>query len=106
MECIFCEIAAGNVEADVVYSDDDIVVFRDRNPQAPVHLLAIPKRHVTSPSELTGDDIRFLAAVPQVAAQKLPEGFRLMINEGQYQEVPHLHVHILGGGALTETQRG
>ncbi len=104
MDCLFCKIAAGEIPADKVYEDDEILAFRDIAPQAPVHVLVIPRRHLAGPaavgqaeSALAG---RLLAVAAQVARQEgVGEDFRLVINngEGAGQTVFHLHLHVLGG---------
>ena len=106
-DCIFCKIAAGQIQADRVYEDDRVVVFRDIYPKAPVHLLMIPRVHVESLGDLGETDNGLLAhllrTAPDVAqAAGLKDGFRTIINTGRGggQEVMHLHLHILGGGTL------
>jgi len=101
--CLFCRIAAGTVAADVVYRDDSCVVFRDINPQAPIHWLAIPRRHVASCNEL--DEVsaaevgRMLLTVVRLAREHGFDttGYRLVVNTGADagQAVGHLHVHVL-----------
>lgn len=107
-DCIFCAIARGDIPSDQVYGDDHVVAFRDINPQAPTHLLVAPRRHVPSIDELRDDPEllgRVMAAAVTVAqAQNLAEsGYRLATNHGRdgAQTVPHLHVHVLGGRALS-----
>jgi histidine triad (HIT) family protein len=106
--CLFCKIARGEIPSRMVYSDDDCVVFHDINPAAPVHLLMIPRRHIVSMQEITGDDSvwlgRMMAQAPKIALENGcnagPDGgFRLMANSGIEggQEVLHLHFHIIGG---------
>lgn len=106
-DCIFCRIAAGEIPADVVYSDDAVIAFRDLNPQAPTHVLVIPREHVGSAHAVTADHAALLAAlfgaVQRVAdAEGLEEGYRVVTNVGAAagQTVPHLHLHLLGGRAL------
>ena len=106
MECLFCRIAAGEIPAEVVRSDEEVVVFRDINPRAPVHLLAIPRRHLASAAELTESDGPLLAAL-LVALQSSArdEGlssYRIVTNVGPDagQSVAHLHLHLLGGRRL------
>ena len=108
MECPFCMIAAGAIPADLVHTDDRVVAFRDINPQAPVHVLVIPREHhgnvgalATANPELLGD---LLATAAQIAADEdLDAGYRLVINTGGDggQTVDHVHVHLLGGRHLT-----
>ncbi|MFW1678655.1 histidine triad nucleotide-binding protein [Pontibacter sp. JAM-7] len=105
--CVFCRIARGEVVADVVYTDDQILAFKDHAPKAPVHLLVIPRRHVANLAELTPADADLMAhimlCIPEIAAQAgLNSGFRTITNTGSggRQEVYHMHFHILGGGRL------
>ncbi len=112
MNCIFCRVVAGEVSSDVVYEDEGVLAFRDVAPQAPVHVLLVPKQHVeTVPVLCDPDDpaSRFLLSfllghVGRVAAHLgLPEkgGYRIVLNvgPGAGQVVPHLHIHILAGWA-------
>ncbi len=107
MDCIFCRIAAGEVPAEKVYEDDRVVAFRDINPQAPVHVLLIPRTHVESVARL--EDPGLAAHLLQKAAEVArsldleKKGYRLVINHGPLagQSVFHLHIHILGGRPLS-----
>lgn len=106
-DCIFCKIAAGELPADLVHEDEQVVVFKDIHPKAPVHLLVVPREHIPSLRELTPqhDDLiaHMMRLLPRLAeAQGLNEGFRTVINTGRGggQEVFHLHIHLLGGGRL------
>ena len=101
---IFCKIVDGGSPCDKVFEDDDIRAFKDLYPQRPVHLLVIPKKHITSLATATADDVlvlgKMLAKANEIAtAQGSPDGFRVIINTGRVgnQEVPHLHMHIVGG---------
>lgn len=109
-DCIFCRIAAGEIPAQVVYQDAHVVAFRDIHPQAPVHLLVIPREHVASldalgdaHTEVAG---RLLTALPRVAAAAggLEDGYRMIANNGENagQTVHHLHLHLLGGRRFDE----
>lgn len=105
---IFTKIIAREIPADIVYEDDQCLAFRDVNPQAPVHVLLIPKKPVASLNELADDDAslcgHLLQIVPKLAAQLgLADGYRTVINTGPHggQSVFHLHIHILGGRALS-----
>ena len=107
-DCIFCKIAAGTIPVDRVYEDDLVLAFPDINPQAPQHLLIIPKQHLTSTKEALAEHTPMLgqlvATAAQVAATKhLSDGYRLVINTGPNggQTVPHLHLHLLGGRPMT-----
>jgi histidine triad (HIT) family protein len=102
--CVFCKIAGHQSPARMVYEDDSVVAFRDLNPQAPVHLLVVPRRHLVSLSEATPEDGPLLGHLLRVAASlalehKLEKGYRTVINNGSWagQSVYHLHVHVLGG---------
>ena len=106
MECLFCRIGRGDIPADVVLDRDDVVVFRDIDPQAPVHLLAIPRRHVESARDLTESDGPLLgalfAALRDAAAAEGAESYRIVTNIGPDagQSVLHLHLHLLAGRRL------
>lgn len=104
-DCIFCKIASGAMKSKIVYQDDDVVAFEDISPQAPVHLLFIPKEHVdriADMDEAKGNFIFskiFRAISKVVASGKMPEGYRVVVNQGAHagQAVPHLHFHLLAG---------
>ena len=103
-DCIFCRIAKGEIPSTKVYEDEEILAFKDIHPQAPVHFLIIPKRHITSLVEIGAADApllgRMLALVPQLAREQgLTDGFRTLINTGRVggQEGAHLHLHVVGG---------
>lgn len=103
-DCLFCRIAAGEIPTDFVYEDDDVVAFRDINPQASVHILVVPRRHVpdltaaAEDSDLIG---RVVSVVAKVAADQGVDrsGYRSVVNTGPdaQQSVQHLHVHVIGG---------
>jgi histidine triad (HIT) family protein len=107
-DCIFCKIAAGQIPAQVVWQDEHALAFRDIHPQAPVHVLFIPKQHVGSFAEVTEAQGAFLASLGAglravAEAEGVAQtGFRVLSNNGPDggQEVPHLHVHLVGGRAL------
>ena len=103
-DCILCKIVDGGIPCDKVFEDDDILAFKDLYPQRPVHLLVIPKKHITSLATATADDVlmlgKMLAKANEIAtAQGSTDGFRVIINTGRVgnQEVPHLQMHIVGG---------
>ena len=108
MDCIFCRIAAGEVPSQVVYQDEDVFVFRDVNPQAPTHVLIIPRKHIASLQELRPEDAmlvgRLALAAPRIAEAEniAASGYRLVVNTGPDagQLVQHLHFHLLGGRPL------
>jgi len=102
--CLFCKIARGEIPSRKVFEDDEIFAFHDINPARPVHILVIPKRHITSLATVTDDDApvlgRMLAVANKLANENgSPDGFRVIINNGRVggQEVQHLHAHIVGG---------
>lgn len=106
-DCIFCKIVAGDIPADKVYEDDDLLAFRDIKPAAPVHILVIPKAHIPTMLDLTPDHAALMGKLTTVAArlareQGCSDGFRSIINTGRVggQEVYHLHLHILGGAEV------
>jgi histidine triad (HIT) family protein len=106
-DCLFCGIVAGDVPADIVRSDERTVAFRDIHPQAPVHVLIVPRRHITNASTVTAADAEdvtalLLAAQEVAAAEGIAgedRGYRLVFNVGPdaLNSVPHLHLHLLGG---------
>jgi len=108
-DCVFCRIAAGNIPAKILYQDDVVVAFADINPQAPVHALIIPRRHLASVEDVRlGDEalISHMIFVAQRVALELgvaASGYRLVANVGRDsgQLVPHLHFHLLGGRGLS-----
>ena len=106
--CLFCKIVAGTIPSTKVYEDDSILAFRDINPQAPVHVLVIPKVHIQDTDGVTAENSAVIAhifeVIPQIAkAEGLANGYRVISNCGpdSGQMVPHLHFHILGGKALS-----
>lgn len=105
--CIFCRIARGEIPAQMVASTVDIAAFRDLNPQAPVHILVIPKKHVASLDDATDWGLlgRMMALAVAIARQEgiSKSGYRAVINTGGDggQSVSHLHIHLLGGRAMT-----
>jgi histidine triad (HIT) family protein len=111
-DCIFCKIAGGGIPVPFVYEDEYVVAFRDAQPQAPVHVLIVPRVHHTGP----GDDVppelaaALLGAVPKVADATgiATSGYRTIVNCGPdaRQSVPHLHMHVLGGATMTHGMVG
>jgi len=107
-DCLFCKIAAGKIDADIVHQDDKVVAFRDIHPQAPTHVLIIPRNHVPTVNDLANDETDdigrlFLAAKTVAKQEGLDErGYRLVMNcmEGAGQSVFHIHLHLLGGRRL------
>ncbi len=110
MDCLFCKIINGSIPSTKVYENEDVYAFRDINPQAPVHILVVPKAHIASVDEITAENSDMIAkifeAIPEIAkAEGLSGGYRVVSNIGNdgCQSVKHLHVHILGGKQLNET---
>lgn len=109
MTCLFCSIIAGEIPSDKVYEDETVLAFRDINPQAPVHVLVIPKTHIASADQITADNCAVVAdifeKIPKIAASLgLKNGYRIITNCGKdaCQSVQHLHFHLLGGTQLSE----
>lgn len=107
-DCIFCKIIKGEIPSNKVYEDDEVLAFRDINPVAPVHILVIPKKHITSLANLEKEDEavvgKIYGVINKIAKQEgiLEKGFRVIVNCGEDggQEVQHLHFHLLGGKKL------
>lgn len=106
-DCLFCKIVAGDIPAKRVYEDELSLAFADINPQAPVHLLLIPKEHIQSTAQATAEHGALLGHLLSTAAtiareQHLDRGYRIVINTGDDggQTVDHLHLHLLGGRAM------
>jgi histidine triad (HIT) family protein len=104
-DCIFCKIASGGTDTEFVYQDDQVVVFRDIHPHAPVHLLVVPRRHIRSVNDLTEEDATLVARMMMVAKEAArlqgvnEKGYKLLFNVewGAGQRVFHLHLHLLAG---------
>jgi histidine triad (HIT) family protein len=107
-ECIFCKIISGQISANKVYEDDFVFAFMDINPQAPVHIIIIPKKHIESLAKVSSEDKNLLGHIQLAAANiagkytEMKDGFRLINNCGKNagQTVFHLHYHLLGGREL------
>ena len=109
MDCIFCKIIKGDIPSSVAYEDEYCYAFHDINPQAPVHILVIPKLHICCANAVTADNSIYVAkifeAIPEIAKKAgLDNGYRIISNCGDdaCQSVKHLHFHILGGRRLSE----
>ena len=108
-DCIFCKIISGDIPADIVFQDDDVLAFRDLNPQAPTHILVIPKKHIATTNDLQSDDAELVGkmhlAARQIAKQEgiADPGYRTVMNcnEEAGQTVFHIHLHVLGGRSMT-----
>jgi histidine triad (HIT) family protein len=111
MECVFCQIVAGQLPGDILYQDDQVIAFRDINPQSPTHVLIIPRKHIASLAELAEGETSLMGHMVNIANQLAKSegvaqsGYRLVVNCGQEggQLVPHLHLHLLGGRQLSGT---
>lgn len=108
-DCLFCKILAGDIPSAKVYEDELVYAFRDIAPQAPTHVLVIPKQHIASADEVTDESAPLVAAIfaaiPKIAASEgLTKGYRVVTNVGEHgcQSVKHLHFHILGGTQLSD----
>ncbi|HZK43835.1 MAG TPA: histidine triad nucleotide-binding protein [Syntrophomonadaceae bacterium] len=106
--CLFCKIASKELPAEIVWEDEQLIGFKDINPVAPIHVLLIPKKHITSLNEVLDDDIQLMGHI-QIVARKLAqelniaeEGYRLINNCGELggQTVSHIHYHLIGGRQL------
>jgi histidine triad (HIT) family protein len=108
-DCIFCKIVSGEIPATVIHETDDVLAFRDLGPQAPTHVLVIPKRHISTINDLQDADAELIGkmylAAKQVAADEgiSESGYRTVMNcnEGAGQSVFHIHLHVLGGRPMT-----
>jgi histidine triad (HIT) family protein len=108
-DCLFCKIREGEIPADIIFENDDVLAFNDVNPQAPVHLLIIPKKHISTVNDMVDDDQlimgKLFSAARAIAKQKgvSDDGYRLVVNcnEKAGQTVFHIHMHMLADRALT-----
>jgi len=110
MDCIFCRIVSGEIPADIVYQDKELLAFRDINPQAPTHILIIPKAHIASMGDLTAKHQALMGRIVLLARDLAGKegisgkGYRLSVSTGADggQLVPHIHFHLLGGRKLSD----
>ena len=108
MDCLFCKIVAGEIPADIIYESDTAIAFRDINPQAPTHVLVIPRKHIATINDIEPEDQAIIASLYTAAkeiavAEGIAEaGYRTVMNcnEGAGQTVFHIHLHVLGGRPL------
>lgn len=107
--CLFCKMASGEIKPDVIYEDDQVLAFRDINPQAPTHALVIPRRHISTLNDLQADDAALMGKLFLVAKNIAQQegiadtGYRTLVNcnaDGG-QEVFHIHLHVMGGRRMT-----
>ncbi len=103
-DCIFCKIIAGEIPSETLYEDEDIIVFKDINPQAPVHFLVVPKKHIAMPKDVEEVDDKVMGKLFRIAAkvaekENVADNYRVILNNGAKagQMVFHIHMHILGG---------
>ena len=109
MDCVFCQIVAGQIPADILYQDEEVIAFRDISPVAPTHLLIIPRKHIPSLAHLSEAESSLIGDMVNTANQLAKRegiaesGYRLVINCGEQggQLVPHLHMHLIGGRQLS-----
>ncbi|MDH5614029.1 MAG: histidine triad nucleotide-binding protein [Gammaproteobacteria bacterium] len=108
-DCLFCKMVKGEIPPDIVYEDNDVLAFRDINPQSPTHVLVIPKRHISTINDLESGDAELVGKL-YLAAKKVAEkdgiaeaGFRTVMNcnESAGQTVFHIHLHVLGGRRMS-----
>jgi histidine triad (HIT) family protein len=107
-DCVFCQIVAGSVPAEIVYQDDEMTAFWDQHPAAPIHILIVPNRHISSVNEVEAEDAallgRLMLKAREIAAEQgmRDKGYRLLVNvgEGGGQSVFHLHLHLFAGPHL------
>ena len=109
MDCLFCKIIRGEIPSGKVYEDDTVFAFRDIAPQAPVHVLIVPKEHIPSADAITAENAAVVShiftVIPKIAKElSLDEGYRVITNVGENgcQSVKHLHFHVIGGQKLTD----
>ena len=108
-DCIFCKIVAGEIPSDIVYRNEEVIAFRDINPQAPVHVQIIPRKHIASVADISDDEYYLTGEMVKAANQLARDegvaesGYRLTMNCGKQggQLVPHLHMHLLGGRQMS-----
>ena len=108
-DCLFCKMASGDIKPDIVFEDDDVLAFHDINPQAPTHVLIIPKKHIASINDIQSEDEVLVGKLYKVAKKIAKQesfadsGYRVVMNCGEDagQTVFHIHLHLLGGRKLT-----
>jgi len=108
-DCLFCKIRDGEIQGDVVFEDDDLLAFNDVSPQAPVHVLIIPKKHISTVNDMSAEDEllmgKLFSTAKNIASQKAvsEDGYRLVVNSNEQagQSVFHIHMHLLAGRNMT-----
>ena len=109
MDCLFCKISKKEIESNVLYEDEHVLAFHDINPRAPVHILIIPKKHISTINEIEVDDTALLGHMIHIAKNIAADqethntGYRLVfnVNDGGGQEIYHIHLHLLGGRQMS-----
>jgi histidine triad (HIT) family protein len=101
-DCVFCKIVSGVLPADKEYEDETVIAFRDIRPEAPIHIIVIPKKHISSIVEAYPEDQEVLGKIQLIIKNlvlqlNIQSGFKILVNGGKFQEVPHIHYHLLGG---------
>ena len=108
-DCLFCKVRDGEIQGDIVFEDDDVLAFNDVNPQAPVHVLIIPKKHISTVNDMSAEDVsvmgKLFSTAKNIASQKAvsEDGYRLVVNSNEQagQSVFHIHMHLLAGRNMT-----
>jgi histidine triad (HIT) family protein len=101
-DCVFCKIISGEIPAEKVFEDEEVVAFKDNQPAAPIHILVVPRKHISSLLDAQPSDLQILGKIQLVIKDlvlklKAESGYKIAVNGGKFQEVPHLHYHLLGG---------
>jgi histidine triad (HIT) family protein len=108
-DCLFCKIRDGEIQGDIVFEDDDVLAFNDVNPHAPVHVLIIPKKHISTVNDMSAEDVsvmgKLFSTAKNIALQRdvSEDGYRLVVNSNKQagQSVFHIHMHLLAGRNMT-----
>ena len=108
-DCLFCKIRDGEIQGDIVFEDDDVLAFNDVNPHAPVHVLIIPKKHISTVNDMSAEDVsvmgKLFSTAKNIASQRAvsEDGYRLVVNSNEQagQSVFHIHMHLLAGRNMT-----
>jgi histidine triad (HIT) family protein len=113
MDCLFCKIIKGEIKADIVYQDNEVMAFKDAHPIAPVHILIIPIKHIQSIAEIQDEDAELMGKLI-ITAKKIADdlniskdGYKLLFRVGKWggQEIEHIHLHLIGGAEMKEDIR-
>jgi len=103
-DCVFCKLISKEIPTKFLYEDKDILAFKDRNPLAPIHILIIPREHIENITKLEEKDQELMGKMILLAKTLAEKGYKLLfrVKENGGQEVPHIHLHLIGGAKLTE----